>query len=176
MSHMPRLVSATLLVAVILAFGVSPAAHAAKPTRTVIPAQGFEDPPGLSCPFGVAGQPDVRAHHVITEFSDGRVLDFGYGNPTLTNLETGASISQKLRFTSRQVYDADANDLRAEISGRFWVFLLEGDQGPFGVVGESNAFLLHVGRVGLTFDFDTGLVTSFSWAGTITDVCSLLSD
>jgi hypothetical protein len=60
-------------------------------------------------------------------------------------------------------------------SGRFFIFLFPGDQGPSGEVGYPGALFGVVGDARGTVDPDTGVVTSFSLDGQTTDLCALLS-
>lgn len=169
--------SRALLVVILAALALiaAPTAHAAKPTRTVVSPEGGIAPAGVICPFAVQLQPD-EPWQAITEFSDGRVQTIGHGNVTLTNLDTGHSIHTKSRYKGTETFDPDANEVLIETSGRVFWGLIEGEQGPFGEVGEGGALFRFVGHFKATSDLDTELVTSLSWNGQITDLCALLAE
>jgi hypothetical protein len=167
-SHLAYFVVAVgaMLIAAPLSLGASP-------VRTVvIPGPGVW-PAGFGCPFDVGRVPNDVTR--ITEFSGGRTVFQVNAEPTLTNLETGTAYIQRSRFTATDTYDPDANDVLSVTSGRFIINFFPGDQGPFGKVGESGALFAFAGRVQTTFDLDTEIVISFSYEGTVTDLCGVLS-
>ena len=151
-----------------------PALAAAKPTRTVIVPEPILIPAGFGCPFDVGGEPDDKARQTITEFSDGRVQTIGRANPTLTNLDTGKSIVHHSSYKLTQTYNSDTDEVVLSISGKFFITLYPGDQGPFGVVGENGALLSITGNQYLTLDPETEVITSYSLDGQATDLCALL--
>jgi hypothetical protein len=152
-----------------------PSAVGAKPTRTLIEAESFVIPAGFGCAFDVEEQVQEGTTVVVTEFSDGRVVTHGNSEPTLVNLDTGTSFVQRTRATVTETYDAEMNDLLVEISGRIFISLFPGDQGPVGEIGENGALLAVVGHQHLTVDLDTDVITSYSLDGQATDLCALLS-
>jgi hypothetical protein len=164
-----------LLLAVAVAVAVAvPTALAAKPVRTVITLGTTVIPAGFGCAFdvGVLHTSDWR----ITEFSDGRTVAHVNEDATLTNLDTGTSYVQRARFTETDTYDPVSNDVLIAQSGLFAADFFPGDQGPFGAVGDNGAIFAFVGQIKATLDLDTNQVTSFSYAGTVTeDVCQLLA-
>ncbi len=152
-----------------------PTALAAKPSRTVITDFApFTIPAGLGCAFDVGGEPSDGARQKVTVFSDGRTVTHGHAEPTLRNLETGASFVQRSRYKSTAIYDPESNVVFEDVSGRIYIQFFPGDQGPNGVVGEPGALLAVSGHVTLAFDLDTFLFVSFSLDGHATDLCALL--
>lgn len=162
------------LVTALLAFASATPASAEKPVRTVVAAEGFVDPAGLICPFAVSGEPDERAGGTVTHFSDGRTVVHGRGDPTLTNLETGASLVHHSKYTITSTVLANG-ELLDVISGQIFVGLWEGDQGPNGLVGTNGALLSLNGHARITFDPVADVFTSFQLNGTATDLCALLA-
>jgi hypothetical protein len=157
-----------------IALVVAPVAVAAKPIRTVFDPQAFVIPAGGGCAFDVEGQPG-DAWATLTEFSDGRTVLHGHGEPTLTNLETSDTFAQRTRATVTDTLDPQANEIVEEISGRIFIGLFPGDQGPSGLVEEPGALLSVVGHQRLIYDADTFVVTSYSLNGKATDICAQLS-
>ncbi len=90
------------LVTALLTFASAAPASAEKPIRTVEAAEGFVEPAGLVCSFSVSGEPDERAGRRVTQFSNGRTVVHGRGDPTLTNLETGASLVDHSKYTTQR--------------------------------------------------------------------------
>jgi hypothetical protein len=151
-------------------------ATGAKPTRTVVHLEGgFLIPAGQGCSFDVRGESSERARQTFTEFSDGRIVTIGHAEPTLINLDTGNSFVQRSRYKATETFDPETNELFVEISGRFFINLFEGDQGPSGEVEEPGELLSVIGHQQFTVDPDTGVITSYSLDGRATDLCSLLS-
>ena len=171
-----RRITITGLV-VLVALLALPVAEGAKPIRdkgthpepVLIPA-------GFGCAFDVLREvsPDF-SFQIFTDFSDGRSTVVGHGNLTLTNLDTGTSYEQKSRYQFTDVYDEATNTAFSDGGGRYYFNFYPGDQGPFGEVGENGALYLFVGSNSLTFDLDTELITSFSYTGTVTDLCAILA-
>jgi hypothetical protein len=179
MRRLPRHLRLLLLAAVAGAALVAvPTGLGAKPVRTVITLEPSVIPAGFGCAFGVAvlpNGPNGVPRVTVTDFSDGRTVTQVNADPTLTNLDTGTSIVHGSRFTETDTYDPETNDIFSVASGTLLLNLYPGDQGPFGEVGENGALFAVVGTNQLTFDLDTGQVTSFSYVGTVTDVCPLLA-
>jgi hypothetical protein len=168
----------TALVAVVvaaLALIAAPPALGVKPTKTVLEAEGFVIPAGEGCAFDVEEQVPEGTTFVVKEFSDGRIVTHGNSDPTLVNLDTGDSFIQRTRATVTETYDAEANDLSVEISGRVFVSFLPGDQGPFGEVGAAGGLFSVIGHQRFTVDLDSDVITSYSLAGKAIDICPLLS-
>ena len=139
-------------------------AGASKPERTLIPVEPFviED----VCAFPVSVVPRGK-DQVLTEFDDGRWTIHAHADPTLTNLSTGRSRVYRLRYVAA----GTADGTRGTVSGQFNFALAPGDAGPSGI--DPDGALLHfVGHLDLTTDPDTFLITSFSWAGTVSDICT----
>jgi hypothetical protein len=151
----------------------APMSVAASPVRIVITPGPFVFPAGFGCAFDVGVLPNSPTK--ITEFSDGRTVTQVTAEPTLTNLDTGTSYIQRRRFTGTDTIDPETNVDFSTTNGRFLVNFFPGDRGPFGVVGENGALLVFVGNVHPTADLNTGQITSFSYVGTVTDVCAILA-
>lgn len=165
------------IIVVALALIAAPTALGGKPIRSVVPfTEPIFFPAGSVCAFPVRGQPGEGSRAMITEFSDGRVQVIDWAEANLTNLDTGNTIVWNSRFLSTETVDPEANELFFENSGRFFVWLFPGDQGPAGEVGYPGALLGIVGEARGTVDLDTGMVTSFSLDGQTTDLCALLSE
>ena len=175
MTRRARAISSILAFVVLLALTAAPTALGAKPTRTVFEPRPFVIPAGLGCSFAVGVQPDEGGRVTFTEFSDGRTVLQGHAVGTLTNLETGDTFVQRTRAKITDIFDPETNEIVEEISGRIFINLYPGDQGPFGEVGEDGAVLSIIGHQRLTFDADTFVVTSYSLDGQALDLCPLLS-
>jgi hypothetical protein len=172
----PRFAAFVAALLLALALTAVPTAVGAKPVRTVVPfTEPIFLPAGLGCAFPVRGQPGEGSRAMITEFSDGRVQTIDWAQANLTNLDTGETILWRSRFLIRETIDPATNELVSVVSGRHFVLLFPGDQGPSGEVGEPGALLGIVGRERITVDLDTGVVTSYSLNGQATDLCALLS-
>jgi hypothetical protein len=165
------LIAATITALVTLA---APAALAAKPTKSIL---SFEDqffPAGFGCSFDVLEEVEEGAEVTLTEFSDGRTQIHGHGIAHLINLETGTFIDRQAAATITDTFDPVTNEIHEEVSGRLFIVLFPGDQGPFGEVQAPGALLGMIGHWQLNFDLDSFLVTSFSLNGTATDLCEQL--
>jgi hypothetical protein len=157
---------------------VVPIGLSAKPVRTVTTPGPFVIPAGFGCAFDVGitpNGPNGAPRVTVTEFSDGRTVTVDRADPTLTNLDTGTSYFQRSAFAETDTYDPETNTILDVTSGRWFENFFPGDQGPFGEVGENGALFAVVGHAQLTVDLDTGRITSFSYVGTVTDLCPLLA-
>ena len=159
------------ITAVIAATAVTlltaPQAGAGQPERTQIALDPFviED----LCSFTVSVVPTGK-DQVQTVFDDGRWTVHAHADPTLTNLSTGRSLVYRLRYVASGTADGSSGT----VSGQFSFALAPGDVGPFGV--DPDGSLLHfVGHLHVTSDPDTFAITSFSWGGTFSDICTDLS-
>jgi hypothetical protein len=151
----------------------APAGVAAKPSRTVLPVPDpFVIPAGLGCSFDVGVAP--IGSQAITEFDDGHIARTANADITMTNLEGTSSYVQRSNYHLTETYP-DANTVLLEVSGRIFIQFFPGDVGPFGEVGEPGAMYAFVGTVSATIDLDTELYTSFSYEGTVTDLCAALA-
>jgi hypothetical protein len=166
--------SLIVLVVAVLGLTAIPTAGAAKPIREYFAAEPTLLAAGSGCPFAVELRPSEGATSTRTEFSDGTVVIKSNMRQTVTNLETGASLEVKDAGTVRETYDAAANDLHIEFSGQTIFYFFPGDQGPFGEVGEDGGLYRVVGHVTETWDLDQDLITSFSFQGQATELCSQL--
>ena len=167
-----------LVLFLLTTFALAPAVLAARPTRTVDegPSDPFVIPAGFGCAFDVGFVGSDNAGGATIDFGDGRIATFGHGEPTFTNLETGAVYDDwTSQYRSLDTYDPVTNTSLFEVHGRFWAYFFPGDQGPFGLVGEPGAFFGTVGHVTLTVDAATGVFTSYSLNGQTTDICAELS-
>ena len=147
-----------------MVFGVAitlftaPAASAA--FHDVIPA-------GWGCAFDV--QLDVP------DSAAGDHTAVGYGDITMTNLETGATYLQKSRHVSTEVLDEATNTLFDHEVGRIFIQFYPGDQGPYGVVEEPGALYAFACKLDITWDLDTDAYTAFTYSGLVIDLCAELS-
>jgi hypothetical protein len=165
----------SVALAAVIALLSASVAHAAKPQRFVFsPDEGFVAAAGTICAFPLQIDPLPGARQVVMVFSDGREVTLGHGGPIMTNLETGESRSEKARFEAITTFDAAANTLTFDVSGRIVWFLALGDQGPFGQIDGTDGLFLIAGRSQATFDLATGAVTAFAWNGVYTDLCDAL--
>jgi hypothetical protein len=139
-----------------------------EPESVVIPA-------GTGCAFDVLEELDEKSGLRLTEYSDGRLHILAHGNIVLTNLDTERSIDWKNRWSAWETFDPETNSVVWEASGRLIFSFFPGDQGPFGTVGENGALFGFVGHVEMTWDADTGVITSFSLNGQAIDLCPLLA-
>lgn len=159
-------------VAVLILAGGS-AAYAAPPERAPFTPDPTVLGPGQACDFNV--EIAQEGNYTQTTFADGRFTITGSGRDTVTNLD--ADLSLTLRTSGKITITELVNgDQRLQASGRTVFYFFEGDQGPFGPVGEDGALYYIVGHVDETLDPDTGFtVTSFEWSGRATELCSLIS-
>lgn len=171
---MTRLFGISLCSAALIAVTAIGAGHAAAPVRTVNSGtNSFLLPAGAGCAFDVL----VSAVGTTTRtvFSDGRTVRVANAEITLTN---GADPEQTYLWTTN-AHDTetilDDGSIQAVTNGRILYWFFPGDQGPFGVVGENGALFGFVGDVSATFDANTFQITSFSWAGTATELCAELA-
>jgi hypothetical protein len=159
-------------VAVLVLAGAS-VAYAARPEREPYTPDPTVLGPGQACDFNV--EITQEGNYTQTTFADGRVTITGSGQDTVTNLD--ADLSLTFRTSGKITTTELANgDQRLQASGRTVFYFFEGDQGPFGPVGEDGALYYLVGHVDETLDPDTDFtVTSFEWSGRATELCSLIS-
>lgn len=163
----------TLLI--VLGLLILPAAASAMPTRTVTEPESFVIPPGFGCPFAVSVEYDEDSWSAITTFHDGVVMTVGNADITFTNLDTHTSVDHDTNAHVTQTFDPDTNTVQVVGNGSLYIGLLAGHQGPDGVVGESGALFSLTGYFELTIDPTNGAVTSFSYEGTVSDLCDQLS-
>lgn len=167
-----------LVLFLLTTVGLAPAVLAAKPTRIVDegPTDPFVIPAGENCEFDVGFVGSDNAGGATIDFGDGRLAAFGHGEPTFTNLDTGAVYDDwTSQYRTLETYEPVTNEVIGQTSGRIWTTFWPGDAGPSGVVGEAGAFFGFVGNVEITMDADTFVFTSFSLDGTATDICAELS-
>jgi len=154
-----------LMVAVLTALAVAPAAIAAKPTREIIPAP--ED--GLindQCTFPVLGH--IEGGEIDTTFTDKagnpiKLLGVFPGNTlTLTNLDTGKSIT---------VGATGSFELRVEPDGSGSAMVTGQGPWPDGnpITGEPGIWY-QTGRMSATFDAE-GNMTSIKSTGILVNLC-----
>jgi len=161
---------------VIGALTIASPVYGAKPVRTVQePSDPFVIPAGLGCSFDVLWDTDPSARIVDTQFADGRLARNTNGDPTLINLETGASFHHKARYHSLDRIDPLTNEDLFDVSGQFVAQFYPGDQGPTGVVAWPGALIRFTGNQHWTIDLNTGVVTAFSYTGQMVDICALLA-
>lgn len=157
---MTRSILFAAIVALGLAFSLSTSTLGAEPD--IIPA-------GFGCSFDVLVEPEQKDGAAAAH------MPIGFGNITLTNMDTGASILTKSRYTLTETVDPDTNQVFVEIKGRFLLVLWPGDQGPLGEVQEPGMLIRVVGDTRFTADLETEVVTAFAIKGHVTDMCVLLA-
>jgi ABC-type transport system substrate-binding protein len=154
-----RSVRLALLLGAAVTLAAAPAVSAVEP---------FIIPAGLGCSFDFLVEP-VHKEHAGDRFP------IGFGNITMTNMETGATYLQRSRYQEIETFDPLTNTVELAITGRIWIQFYPGDQGPDGEVGEPGAALAFSGKVQLTIDADTDFYTAFSYQGRFTDLCAELA-
>lgn len=160
---------AAFLIAATPVFGVTP-------TRTVNDQlEPLFFPAGFGCSFDMFMEPLPGSRLVSTEFADGRWMITEHADVMITNLDSGAALTHRGRFQSINSYDEATNSIDSVLTGQLSYVLFPGDEGPSGTVEDPGLFLRIVGTVETTFDLDTGLITSFAYTGTATDLCALIS-
>ena len=102
-------------------------------------------------------------------------VPIGNGDITITNLETGATYLQRSRYSATETFDPSTKSFHVSITGRIWIALYPGDQGPSGEVQEPGAEFLFSGTVEFTYN-KRGVITAFSYEGEYSDLCAELSD
>jgi len=166
------------ILGVAVALFAAPTVHGAQPTRTVIFGTGTIAPyveAGFGCAFDVALERDSRI--TTFEFSDGRTVTNANARPLLVNIGTGATVLTRSVYHAVDTYDPATNDAVSVTDGRFNLNLYPGDVGPYGVVDEPGLFVSVIGHMEITFDLDTGTITTFRLDGRVTvDLCAELSD
>lgn len=136
---------------------------AQKPVKAPFPYDPFDFPAGVVCPFEVHIQGGGRQN--IIGFP-GREMIVGSGDVTVTNADTGASITLDSAGNFRTETSPDAS-IQMIASGNALFFLLPGDTGGPG--------LFHsLGRVVMEYDLPTDTVTSIDAHGRLTNVCSAI--
>jgi hypothetical protein len=149
-----------------LTFGVAIALIA---PASALGAESFIIPAGEACSFDVLAEPEQKDGAAAAH------MPIGFGNITLTNLDTGVSILTKSRYTLTETEDPTANVVVVAVTGRFFLLLIPGDQGPFGEVEEGAALFRIVGETRFTVDLELNVVTDFSIDGHATDICAQLA-
>jgi hypothetical protein len=139
-----------------------------KPTRSPLPAEPFEAPPGLFCTFGVFSEPIVN-NQVVKTFPpepNGDIVQLATGAfvTRLTNTSTGKSITVNISGPGRFTIHPDGS-ATLEAWGRWFFALIEN--------ARLNAFISS-GRVVVSIAPD-GTATLVSQSGHEEDVCVLLS-
>jgi hypothetical protein len=172
----PRFLGSAALV-VVWALVAVPIAHGAKPDRSVLgPSEPSVSLAGEGCAFDILWQPSADARRMITQFDDGRTVYITNGNPTLTNLESGATFAHRARYHVTDTYDPGSNSVTSVVTGQIILGFWPGDQGPYGVVSYPGLVLRVTGIARETLDLDTFAITNFSLEGTVTDdVCAVLA-
>jgi hypothetical protein len=167
------------LAASVLTLGLlaAPGAHAEGSAGTTEPPESVFVPAGEFCPsFGVIGEFSGPFSGSEKFLRDGRFLNHNVGTGTWTNPETGKSFVQRSRYMAVERYIAETNDLKIDITGRFFIGFIPGDIGPGGTVVTEVSTYSVVGHQSITFDLDTFLTTSYFLDGQIIDMCAVLAE
>ena len=162
-------------IALVFALLVAAPAAAAQPTRTVFHPTGGLHPAGQGCAFNISYVDAPGARITVTDFSDGSEASDVHAVATLTNDSTGSTFVHKAFFHDVNWLDAANGVFRGMTNGQsvFWFF--PGDVGPYGIVGGDGLALRIEGTIWYAADATTFAVKEFSYQGTVTDVCALLS-
>ncbi|MFO7572727.1 MAG: hypothetical protein R6W48_09045 [Gaiellaceae bacterium] len=148
-------------------------ALAAKPDKAPFEPEPIVLDAGLACDFDVRLSPEPGNNFTEKLFSDGRFVVTGSGADRLTNLDNGKSI---VLHTSGQATFTEAGSEQAiEVQGHNVIYLFPGDEGPFGTVEEPGALYFFKGRVSEILDLNENIITSFTWSGHVTELCSAIS-
>jgi len=174
MSRLTRSARGAVLAVALALLAVAPAA-AAQPTRTVFHPTGGSHPAGQGCAFDISYIDAPGARITVMDFSDGREATLAHAVATLTNDDTGATFVHKAFFHDLTWFDAADGVYRGVTDGQFVVWFFPGDLGPYGIVGTDGLGLRFEGTVWSTWDPNANAITEFAYAGTVTNVCDLLS-
>jgi hypothetical protein len=162
------------VIAGVLALLWAAPAVAAQPTRLVFYPPSHADPAGTACAFDVNFEPR-RGWDVQTDFSNGSEVVNAHVSVLVTNAETGASFVHNATFHGIDRFDAATGIDHGTTDGQVLMQFYPGDMGPFGVVESPGALLRFVGTSWYTWDANANAFTQFSYRGTVTDVCALIS-
>ena len=139
-----------------------------KPTRSPLPAEGFETPPGVLCSFGVLNEILVnnQVNKTFPPKPNGDIVQLATGNFVVqfTNTSTGKSITVNMSGPGRFTIHPDGSATLVA-TGRWFLGLIE--NAPF------TAFISS-GRVVVSFAPDAP-ATLVSQSGRVEDLCALLS-
>jgi hypothetical protein len=158
-----------------LALVVAAPAAAVQPTRSLFHLTSGLHPAGHGCAFDISYVDAPGARVAVTDFSDGRETADMHAVATLTNDETGATFVHKAFFHDVSWLDAAGGVYRGMTNGQSVIWFNPGDIGPDGVVGADGLALRIEGTLWYAADATTFAITEFSYAGTLTNVCDLLS-
>jgi hypothetical protein len=123
---------------------------------------------------GCGADLQVEAVHLADRAPDSDRDPLGYGDITFTNLETGATYLQRSRYQETVTFDVSTDSFHITITGRIWMQVYPGEQGPSGVVQEPGLELLTDGKLEYTLG-SNDVLTAFSLEGTYIDLCAELS-
>jgi hypothetical protein len=140
-------------------------------------------PAGFACPFDVLWTPQGSpGFHIVTSFSDGRVITVGHGEPTITNLDTEESYVNRSRYEITEIYDEAANDVLARVTAALLLASSPAMRGRLEKWERTARFTASSGTSATrststrrSCDFDTEVLTSFELLGTATDICAILA-
>ena len=155
-----------------VALVAAPAAGAQKPYQEPIQ---LEDQVLPGCGFDVGLEADADGREYMRIFAGGRFTVHSHARPTLTNLDTGDSVTYRLRYQFQETVDPDTGDALGQISGRSLWLIVPGDVGPSGEVDMDGGIVHIVGRLRYVADPETFAITSLTVQGRVTDVCAALS-
>ena len=165
------------VIALALALLCAAPAVAAQPTsRTVTrpTGTGSYSASGSGCGFAVSYviQPGYR--ETWTEFSDGTEWLDEQGFVMLTNPANGKTFLRSDHFHGVVGLDALSGLYQGVSSGQQTWSFLPGDVGPYGPTEAPGLGVYFDGTVRWSFDANN-VTRDFSFTGTVTDVCALLS-
>jgi hypothetical protein len=155
-----------LVIALVAASVLAPAASADKPLREPLPAGDDEVfPAGTVCPFTLGTHVLTNREKALT-FSDGSQLITGTFKLRLTNLDTGQSIDINASGPARLAFEGDI--LRVTQTGLSILFATAAEPGGPGA-------LYIRGHVRYDVDLTTGEPLFLDVRGRVTDLCDVLA-
>ena len=161
---MKRLVA--VLLGVMLALLLAPAASADKPAKDPLPA--VDIPLEGVCSFDVLQEVTTNKEFIKT-FADGRQLITGAFRVRVTNLDTDASLDLNIPGPGRVTENSDGS-VTLESHGPWLIWFFEGDLGP----GSPGQLFVNNGTLVQTF-YPDGRVTIDKQTGSQTDICAALT-
>jgi hypothetical protein len=163
-----RLGATVVGVAAVMGAGLESSPAHAVPPRTTYSSQDVK-----VCGFPVHVESSVNIDGSTTTRPDGSTVTHVYGNAraVLTQPLTGASIVETFPGSNDYTTNPDGSRVNHFNGGLFlYLYLGAADAAQLGL---PRLAAIH-GRVTVTFD-PTGTRTSFSWTGSVRDLCAALS-
>jgi hypothetical protein len=164
------------VIALILAFAAAAPAAAAQPTRTVYHLTGGTHAAGQGCTFDITYVDTPGSRQTVTDYSDGREATDTHAIATLMNVTNGKTFVHKAFFHDVYRFDPATNTYVGMTNGQVINWFYPGDVSPYGgIVGPDGLAIRYEGTIWYTYDATTFALIAFSYQGTATNVCDLLS-